>query len=161
MADRLTQRTAGQIQSRREQLLWDDRMAGSARGSVAVSPPSTRQQQRGNIETCLMLNKKGSRKCRRIDVRSKETSTDPLKCSLALVVRLKRGAHSRAASGRQPPMDWRGRSIRKTAIASRPFNQSAGNSQLPAWRPGEAHRSRRPAARVAEKRRLGRPVVRG
>ena len=72
MDDRLTQRTAGQ---RREKLLWDDRMAGSARGGVAVFSPST--QQHGNIGTCLMLNKKGSRQCRRIGVQSKETSMAP------------------------------------------------------------------------------------
>ena len=40
-------------------------------------------------------------------------------------------------------MDWRGRSIRRTATASRPRNQTARNVQLPAWRPGEAYRSRR------------------
>ena len=37
-----------------------------------------------------------------------------------------------AASG---PMDWRGRSIKRTATASRPRNQNAGISQLPTWRP--------------------------
>ena len=124
--------------------------------------PSTRQQQRGNIETCLMLNKKGSRQCRRIEAQCKETPTAP-GVQLGLRDGGSRDArkHSRAASGRQPPMDWRGRSIRRTAIASRPRNQSARKSQLPAWRPGEAYRSRRPAERVAEKRRLGRPVVHG
>ena len=50
-------------------------MAGSARGGVAVFPPSTRQH--GNIETCPTLNKKGSRRCFRIEVQSKETSTAP------------------------------------------------------------------------------------
>ena len=38
MDDRLTQRTSGQDQSRREKLLWDDRVEGSAGGGVAVSP---------------------------------------------------------------------------------------------------------------------------
>ena len=52
MDDRLTQRTAGQNQSRREKLLWNDRVEGSA------LPSTHTQQQHGNIETCLMLNKK-------------------------------------------------------------------------------------------------------
>ena len=38
MDDWLTQWTAGQNQSRREKLICDDRMAGSARGGDAVSP---------------------------------------------------------------------------------------------------------------------------
>ena len=45
------------------------------------SSQSTWQQLRGNIGTCPMLNRKGSRQCRRIEVQSKET---PLECSLAL-----------------------------------------------------------------------------
>ena len=64
-------------------------------------------------------------------------------------------------SGRQPPMDWRGRFIRRTAIESRPRSQNAGASQLPAWRPRKAHRRPRSAACVAEKRRLGRSMVHG
>ena len=37
---------------------------------------STQQQQHGNIETCLVLNKKGSRQCPKIEVQNKETLMD-------------------------------------------------------------------------------------
>ena len=83
------------------QLLYDEWMAGSLTGPLArmgvdekngfgmidwqavreaasrFFSPSTRQQQRGIIETCFMLNKKGSRQCSRIAVQSKETSKAP------------------------------------------------------------------------------------
>ena len=49
----------------------------------------------------------------------------PLECGLAFGL-------VAAETGRQPPVDWRGRSTRRTAIASRPRKQSAGISQLPA-----------------------------
>ena len=41
---------------------------------------------------------------------------------------------SRAASGGHPPWDWRERSCRGTAFASRPRSQIAGVSH-PTWRP--------------------------
>ena len=54
----------------------NDRIAGSARGGVAVSPQAhSSSSSVENIGTCLLLNKKGSRKCRRIGVQGKETST--------------------------------------------------------------------------------------
>ena len=56
--------------------------------------------------------------------------------------------HSRAASGRQSPMDQRERPHRGTAIASRPCSQLAGVSKLPAWWPRKAHRCPRTAACV-------------
>ena len=48
-----------------------------------------------------------------------------------------------------------------TAFASRPRSQNAGVSQLPAWRSRKVHQCPRPAACVAEKRRLGGSMVRG
>ena len=35
--------------------------------------PVQNHKQRGNIQTCLMMNRKGSRQCQRIEVQSKET----------------------------------------------------------------------------------------
>ena len=55
----------------------DDRMAGSARGGVAVSLEAHGSRSVETSEICLILNKKGSRQCRRIEVQSKETSTAP------------------------------------------------------------------------------------
>ena len=88
------------------QLLYDEWMTGSLSGPLARIKvdekncfgiiewqavreaasrfhPKHTQQQHGNIETCLMLNKKGSRQCRWIEVQSKDDVDGPLECSLA------------------------------------------------------------------------------
>ena len=135
------------------QLLYDEWMTGSLSGPLArikvdekrcasrrrdFSPSTRQQQQHGNFGTCLMLNKKGSRQCRRFGVQSKETSM--VRCSAAWLWewwRLKR-AGAQLRSKRQAAshgLVWRIHH-RRTAIASRPRNQSAAISQLPAWRPG-------------------------
>ena len=54
-----------------------------------------------------MLNKKGSRQCLRVEVQSNETSMDRWSAAWPWGWwRLSAGACSRAADGRQPPMDW-------------------------------------------------------
>ena len=72
----------------------------------------------------------------------------------------KRGGRRRGSSHTLP---WVGvkRPCRGTASASRPCSEIAGVRKLPAWWPRKAHRCPRPAARFAEKRRLGGSMVRG
>ena len=123
--------------------------------------PSTRQQQCGNIGNCLMLNKKDSCQSRRIEVQSMETPTAPWNAAWPSGWWRPKHGGAQPRSRRQSFVDWCSRSFRTAVIASRPRSQSAQNSQHPAWWPGEAHRSRRPAARVAEKRRAGGLVVHG
>ena len=120
-------------------------MAGSARGGVAVFSPSTRHPQHGNIETCLMLNKKGSRQCRRFEGAKQGDVDGPLECSLAfgmVAAETRRRVAAQQVAGSLPWIGL-GRSIRRTATVSRPRNQSAGSSQTSSL---EAYWCRRPAA---------------
>ena len=79
-------------------------MEGSARGGVPVSPKAQQQQQqRGNIETCPMLNRKGSRK----DRGAGQGDVDGLlECSVALgdmvAAETRRRTAARQAGGSLP-----------------------------------------------------------
>ena len=77
-----------------------------------------------------MLNKKRSRQCRRIEVQSKETSTH-LKCSLGNGEGRDAATRSCAASGRQPPMDWRGRSNKKQRLQADHATRAQESANFP------------------------------
>ena len=110
-------------------------MEGCARRRRGFSP-SKQQQQRGNIGTCPLLNRKGSCQCRRIKVLSKETLMAPWSAAWPWEW-WQRRCEEALPPGRS--LDWRERLSGGTATPSGPRGQAAGICKLPASWPRKAH----------------------
>ena len=112
-------------------LLWDDRIEGGARGSVVVAAAWN-----GNIETCLMLNKKGFLPMPK-DRGAEQGDVDgPQECSLALGMVAAETRGSIAARQAPGALPWIGVS---DSAASRPLGQTPGIGKLPAGEPRKTH----------------------